>query len=191
MPRGRRLRHRAGHAARQAAARDATSGGVSWSLGRPDGQALTRAEMVAHVNPITASVTVPVTADFEGGYGPAPDDVAATVEAIIAAGAIGVNLEDSHSPGGPLFAADDQAARLHGARVAAERAGLGELVINARTDVFLFGIGHPDGRFDDVVARADAYATAGADSLFVPGLLDLDTLAGLATATPLPINAMV
>jgi 2-methylisocitrate lyase-like PEP mutase family enzyme len=167
-----------------------TSAGVSWSLGRPDGQHLTRAEMVEAVARIAAAVDLPVTADVEGGYGAGADDVAQTVAAVIGAGAAGINLEDSLAPGGPLFDPGDQAARIRAAREAAAAAGLPELVINARTDVFLFGIGPAAGRLDDVVARAGAYAGAGADSLFVPGLLDLDTLSELTARVGLPVNAM-
>ena len=167
-----------------------TSGGVAWSVGRPDGHGLTRAEMVEQVRRIVAAVDVPVTADVEGGYGPDPEDVAATLEAVVAVGAVGVNLEDSRAPGGPLFEVAAQAARVAAGRAAAARAGLPELVINVRTDVFLFGIGAPEGRLADVLARAEAYAEAGADSLFVPGLVDLDTVAELVKASPLPINVM-
>ncbi len=107
-----------------------TSGGVAWSLGRPDGQRLTREEMIAQVARIVAAVTVPVTADIEGGYGPSPEDVAATVEAVIAAGAAGVNIEDSRAPGGPLFDPADQATRIQAARTASASAGLPGLFIN-------------------------------------------------------------
>jgi len=167
-----------------------TSGGVAWSAGRTDGQGLSRAEMVERVRQIAAAVDIPVTADIEGGYGAAPQDVAQTVEAVIAAGAVGVNLEDSRAPGGPLFEPGAQAERLAAGRAGAERAGLPELVINARTDVFLFGIGAPEGRLDDVLARAAAYARAGADCLFVPGLIDLAAVAALVQASPLPVNVM-
>lgn len=167
-----------------------TSGGVSWALGRPDGQALSREEMVEQVRLVAAAVDVPVTADVEGGYGHAPEDVAATVEAVIAAGAVGVNIEDSKGFGVPLFTAEEQSARLRAAREAAERAGLPELVVNIRTDVFLFQVGEPEGRLDDVLARAAAYAEAGADSLFVPGLVDLDVLKRLVEGSPLPVNVM-
>ncbi|MCK8675989.1 MULTISPECIES: isocitrate lyase/phosphoenolpyruvate mutase family protein [Streptomyces] len=166
-----------------------TSGGVAWSAGRPDQQALTRDEMVALVGRIAQSVDVPVTADIEGGYGPAPEDVAATVTAVIGAGAVGVNLEDS-KPTGELFTAEEQADRIRAARRAAEEAGLPELVVNLRTDVFLFQIGAPEGRKDEVLARAAVYAEAGADSLFVPGLLDLDTIAELVKGQSLPVNVM-
>ena len=168
-----------------------TSAGVSWSLGRPDGQNLSREEAVAAVARIAAAVDLPVTADIEGGYGSDPADVAATVAAVIEAGAVGINLEDSGAPGGGLFDPAAQAARIRAARAAAADAGLPELVINARTDVFLFQIGQPEGRLDDVLARAAAYAAAGADSLFVPGLLDLGTLATLTGAVALPVNVMV
>ncbi|MER5862958.1 isocitrate lyase/phosphoenolpyruvate mutase family protein [Kitasatospora sp. NPDC002040] len=166
-----------------------TSGGVAWSAGKPDQQVLTRDEMVALVRGIVAAVELPVTADIEGGYGPAPEDVAATVTAVIAAGAVGVNLEDS-KPDFSLFTAEEQGARIRAARAAAEQAGLPELVINLRTDVFLFGIGAPEGRQADVLARAAVYAEAGADSLFVPGLLDLTVVAELVQGQPLPVNVM-
>jgi 2-methylisocitrate lyase-like PEP mutase family enzyme len=167
-----------------------TSAGVSWSLGRPDGQNLSRPEAAGAVARIADAVDVPVTADIEGGYGGDPGAVAATVAAMIGAGAVGINLEDSGSPGGGLFDVATQAARIRAARAAATEAGLPELVINARTDVFLFEIGEPGGRFDDVLARAAAYAEAGADSLFVPGLLDLGILAALTSKVSLPVNVM-
>lgn len=173
-----------------AAAIATTSGGVAWSLGRTDGHGLSRTEMVEQVRRIAAAVDVPVTADIEGGYGPAPDDVAETVAGAVAAGAVGINLEDSRAPGGPLFDAAAQSERVQAARTAAAAAGLPELLINVRTDVFLFGIGDADGRLDDVLARASAYQSAGADCLFVPGLVDLDVLAELVKVAPLPINAM-
>jgi 2-methylisocitrate lyase-like PEP mutase family enzyme len=152
-----------------------TSGGVSWSAGKPDQQALTRDEMTTLVRRIVDAVDVPVTADIEGGYGPAPEDVAETVTAMIGAGVVGVNLEDS-KPNGELFTAEEQAARIRAARQAAERAGLPELVINLRTDVFLFGIGAPEGRPADVLARATACAEAG--------------IAELVKGQPLPVNVM-
>lgn len=167
-----------------------TSGGVAWSLGRTDGHGLTREEMVDQVRRIAGAVNVPVTADVEGGYGPAPEDVAKTVKAVVEVGAVGVNIEDSRAPGGPLFHVQEQAERLRAGRAAAERAGLPNLVINVRTDVFLFGIGEPENRLDDVIARAAVYAEAGADCLFVPGLIDLEPLAFLVKATSLPVNVM-
>ncbi|MGW3351628.1 isocitrate lyase/PEP mutase family protein [Nonomuraea rubra] len=159
-----------------------TSAGVSWSRGRPDGHGLGRADAIDAVARIAAVVDVPVTADVEGGY----DDLTATVTDVIAAGAVGVNLEDSRAAGGPLYAVEEQAARIRQARAAATRAGLPGLVLNARTDVILFGLGD----LDEVIARTLAYAEAGADSIFVPGLLDLTALRTLCDASPVPVNAM-
>jgi 2-methylisocitrate lyase-like PEP mutase family enzyme len=167
-----------------------TSGGVAWSVGRPDDQGLTRGQMAEQVARIVAAVEVPVTADVEGGYGSAPEDVASTIEAVIAAGGVGVNVEDSKAGTGSLFSAAEHAERLRAGREAAARAGLPELVINVRTDVYLFQIGAAEGRLDDVLARTEAYAAAGADCLFVPGLVDLDVLSGLVKASPLPVNVM-
>jgi 2-methylisocitrate lyase-like PEP mutase family enzyme len=146
--------------------------------------------MVEAIARIAATVDLPVSADVEGGYRPDADDVAATVTAVLEAGAVGINLEDSQAPGGPLFEREAQADRIRAARAAAIAAGLPELVINARTDVYLFGIGPESGRLDDVLSRAHGYAAAGADSLFVPGLLDLDTLAELTSRVALPVNAV-
>jgi 2-methylisocitrate lyase-like PEP mutase family enzyme len=167
-----------------------TSGGVAWSLGFRDGQHAGRAEMVAAAGRIAAAVDVPVTFDAEGGYGTGPEAVAETVRALIGVGVVGVNLEDSLAPGGPLFTVAGQAARLAAGRKAAADAGLPEFVINARTDVFLFGIGAPEDRFGDVLKRATAYADSGADGIFVPGLQDLDVLRSLCAESPLPVNAM-
>ncbi|MER6546274.1 isocitrate lyase/phosphoenolpyruvate mutase family protein [Streptomyces sp. NPDC001250] len=167
-----------------------TSGGIAWSAGRSDGHGLTREEMAEAVRRIADAVDVPVSADIEGGYGPGAEDVAATVRAVIAAGAVGVNLEDSLAPGGPLHGLPEQAVRLRAARAAAEEAGLSGLWINARTDVFLFGIGAPEDRVENVLSRAAAYAEAGADSLFVPGLVDVDTVAELVRRSSLPVNVM-
>lgn len=168
-----------------------SSAGVSWSLGFSDGEHLSREQNIGAITRIVEAVQVPVTADIEGGYGPSPIDVAETIHDVIRAGAVGVNLEDSNSATGALFTIPEHAARLIAARAAAQIAGLPEFVINARTDVFLFEIGKPEGRLDDVLRRAAAYAEAGADFLFVPGLADLDTIARLVAASPLPVNIMV
>jgi 2-methylisocitrate lyase-like PEP mutase family enzyme len=166
-----------------------TSGGVAWSLGRPDGEGLTREQMADAVRRIVDAVDVPVTADMEGGYGPEPEDVAATVRAAIDAGAVGLNLEDSQADGG-LLTPERQAERFHAGREAADAAGVPDFFLNARTDVLLSQAGDEAGRMDDVAARSEIYAKAGADGLFVPGLLDLDVLTALISAVTLPVNVM-
>lgn len=165
-----------------------TSAGVSWSLGYPDGEQMTAAELAEVVARICRVVSVPVSADIEAGYGSSPEEVAATVAAIIDAGAVGINLEDA-APDGTLFSQERQRDRIKGARAAADAAGV-DLVINARTDVYLRGIGEPDSRFAHAVERANSYRTAGADCLFVPGVRDLVTIAELVEAINGPINIM-
>jgi 2-methylisocitrate lyase-like PEP mutase family enzyme len=157
-----------------------TSAGAAWSLGVPDGAELGAERLAAVVARIVAAVDVPVSADIEAGYG----DVAATVEAVIRAGAVGVNIEDSSA--GVLLHPAEQAIHLAAARAAAtDAADRARVWINARTDVFLTG----SGNLDEALERSVAYAAAGADSLFVPGLTDPAGLAEIA-AGPLPIAVM-
>ncbi|MEU6191762.1 isocitrate lyase/phosphoenolpyruvate mutase family protein [Nocardia sp. NPDC047038] len=167
-----------------------TSAGIAWSCGLPDGHHISRENMIDVVRRIIDAVELPVSVDIENGYGPDPVDVAETVEQIVAAGAAGINLEDSRSADQPLHSPGEQAARICAARAAAERAGAPDLVVNARTDVYFSRKRPVSDPFAEVLARARAYAAAGADCLFVPGLLDLPTLERLAAAAPLPINAM-
>jgi 2-methylisocitrate lyase-like PEP mutase family enzyme len=168
-----------------------TSAGVSWSCGRGDGQELRREEMIQAIRYIVQTVAVPVTADIEGGYGNgSPRDVADSVQAVIAVGAAGINLEDSPGQHGQaLLAPDVHAARIRAAREAA-LAIKGDLVINARTDVYLFQVGDPETRFDATVERANRYLAAGADCVFVPGVIDADTIAALVRAIDGPLNIM-
>ncbi len=168
-----------------------TSAGVSWALGYPDGQGLTRDAMAAAIQAIVRSVRIPVTADVESGYGAGtPDDAAATARAVIAAGAVGLNLEDSPGPNGaPVMDAEAHAARLAATRAAATAAGV-DLFINARTDIFLRKVGDEATRFDETVRRAARYIEAGADGIFVPGVSDADTIGRLAKAIGAPLNVI-
>jgi 2-methylisocitrate lyase-like PEP mutase family enzyme len=164
-----------------------TSAGIAWSLGRPDGDAIDREAAIAAIERVAKAVDVPVTADIESGFGATPKDVAETLAAVAAAGAVGVNIEDSvvETPGA-LRPVADQAERLAAAR---EGAGA-DLFLNARIDVYLAGIGEEGTRFDATVARAAAYAEAGADGIFVPGLADPDRIEALVKAVRLPLNVM-
>ncbi|HEY1920959.1 MAG TPA: isocitrate lyase/phosphoenolpyruvate mutase family protein [Streptosporangiaceae bacterium] len=170
-----------------------TSAGAAWSVGVADGADLGADQAAAITGRIAAAVAVPISADIEAGYGPAPQTVAATVTAVIQAGAVGVNLEDRTGPADPasppLFTPQEQAARLAAARAAADGLGI-PLWINARTDTFLASTGATNAeRLAQTFQRAEAYARAGADSLFVPGLIDLEAIARLA-AGPLPVAVM-
>jgi 2-methylisocitrate lyase-like PEP mutase family enzyme len=172
-----RLVERAG-----AAAVATTSAGVAWSLGAPDGDRLARDRAVDLVARVADGATVPVTADIESGFGASPAEVGDTVRMVADAGASGVNLEDGAYPG--LRPVADQTARLAAARAAAP------LFLNARIDTYLFAVGDPAGRLAETVARARAYADAGADGVFVPGVVDPESIAALASQVPVPLNVL-
>ena len=173
-----------------AAAIATTSGGISWMLGLQDGQHLTRDQMLEEICRIVNVVTVPVTADIEGGYGVSNQDVAETVKGLIRVGAVGLNLEDSGNGGDPLLSLDVQVQRLQAARVAASELEV-DVVINARTDVYLAGWGEtPAQRLEEVVRRANGYLAAGADCVFVPGVTDEVTIRALVQRVQGPLNIM-
>ena len=165
-----------------------TSAGVSWALGRPDGQQVTRDEMVEAIRRIVRAVRVPVTADVESGYGSgSPEEVAETVRAVLDAGAVGVNLEDAPGTAGEaVMTAQEHRARLEAARSAGGR----ELFINARVDVYLKQAGPESSRLEETVSRARAYVDAGADGVFVPGVADPAVIRRLADAIAAPLNIM-
>lgn len=168
-----------------------TSAGVAWSLGYPDGERMSRKMMLEAVARIVRSVRVPVTADLEAGYGPRPQDAAATAAGAIEAGAVGMNFEDARDhPDYPLFDIGAQVERIHAARDAGSRAGV-PLVINARTDVYLAQVGEPGTRFAETVRRLAAYRDAGADCLFAPGLTDAPTIGALVRELGAPVNILV
>ncbi|MFF2659838.1 isocitrate lyase/phosphoenolpyruvate mutase family protein [Kitasatospora sp. NPDC058032] len=160
-----------------------TSAGVAWSLGSPDGDVLARDRALELIGRIAAAVAVPVTADIEGGYGTDAAGVGETVAAVLAAGAVGVNIEDGTRPPAEL------ARRLAAARRSADRAG-SDLFLNARVDTFLFGLGAPETRLEETLTRARMYVDAGADGVFVPGVTDTATITALAGAVPVPLNVM-
>ena len=174
-----------------AAAVATTSAGVSWALGRSDGQRLRREEMLEAVGRIARAVDVPVTADVESGYGHGTArDAAETARALVALGVAGLNLEDSPGADGqPLMPSEAHAERIQAVREAARAAG-GDLVINARTDVFLAQVGEPTARLGEAVRRANLYRAAGADCVFVPGVLDEATIEALARDVGGPLNVM-
>ncbi len=167
-----------------------SSGAIAFSLGYADGEEIACGEMVEVVKRIARSVRIPVTADFEAGYGSSPDSVAANVEAVIQAGAVGINLEDAKKGDVPTLEEEAlQVEKIRAIRARAESLGM-PLVINARTDVYLSAIGDPSTRFDHTVRRANAYREAGADCLFVPGVIDAETIGKLTRAIHGPVNIL-
>jgi 2-methylisocitrate lyase-like PEP mutase family enzyme len=168
-----------------------TSGGVAWSLGYADGEQTPWAEVVAATARIVRSARVPVTADIEAGYGETADAVMRSVAEIIAAGAVGVNLEDGmpHGPV-PIRTVAEAADRIRAAREAANSAGV-PIVINGRTDLYLRNLGDEASRFDETVERGRAYLAAGADCVYPIGLRDPATIGRLVKALGAPININV
>lgn len=166
----------------------------SWSVaaahGFADGEQLPFDLAIDNLRRIVAAVDVPVTIDIESGYGKTPDAVGASVRRTIEAGAVGCNLEDSFAENGTLRAIEEQVQRIRAARKAAESLQV-PYFINARTDVFFQpDVKHDDAAVDAALARAKAYADAGADGLFAPGLADEGLITRLASASPLPLNIM-
>lgn len=167
-----------------------TSGGVAWALGHGDGENTPLAEVLEVTRRITRVVGVPVTVDFETGYGATPDAVAQSVRAIIDAGAAGINLEDSRPGHGPMRSAAEAAERIRAARAAATAADV-PLVINARADNWLHAAGgDPQAPLADAIHRGRAYLAAGADCIYPIGLRDSATIGAFVQALDAPVNIM-
>ena len=170
-----------------------TSAGVAFARGYADAELIGRDAMVREIALIARTVSVPVSADIEAGYGPDIADVSDTIDAVIDAGAVGVNLEDAVYPSGgdaPLFTVDEAAARIAAARARADATDI-PLVINARTDVFLLGLGDSDDeRLAMAIERGRAYHGAGGDVIFLPGLLDPALIRRATDGIGAPISLM-
>jgi 2-methylisocitrate lyase-like PEP mutase family enzyme len=167
-----------------------TSAGIAATLGYADGQHVPRELMVEAIARIARVVDVPVTADVESGYADSSKGVGESIRAVIKAGAVGVNLEDSTGdPSQPLFALEQQIERIQAAREAADNADV-PVVINARTDVYLANVGDVASRLAETLRRLNAYREAGADCLFVPGVTDTPTLTQLVHSVPGPLNVL-
>ena len=167
-----------------------TSAGIAFSLGYPDGQRIPREEMLARIGRITRAVQVPVTADVEAGFGTTPEDAARTTRELIQAGAVGMNLEDGSSdPARPLIGFELAVEKVKAARAAAIEMRA-QIVINARTDIYLLPGGNPDANYSEAVRRLLAFRDAGADCVFAPGLKDAETIGRLAKAVECPLNIL-
>jgi 2-methylisocitrate lyase-like PEP mutase family enzyme len=167
-----------------------TSAGIAFSLGYPDGQRILREEMMARIARITRAVNVPVTADVEAGYGSTPEDAANTTRELIEAGVVGMNLEDaSGRRDQPLSSLELAVDKVRAAREAAVQLRA-QIVINARTDIYLLPGGNPDADYSEALRRLVAFRDAGADCVFAPGLKDADTIRRLAEAVQCPLNIL-
>jgi 2-methylisocitrate lyase-like PEP mutase family enzyme len=168
-----------------------TSAGIAASLGYPDGQKISRDEMLGMVGRIARAVRVPVTADLEAGYGVTAKDMIDTVKAMVEAGAVGMNLEDvTGSDESTQVELKFQVEKIRAIRTVGESLGV-PVVLNARTDIYLMPIGPVETRFDRTVQRLRAYHEAGADCLFVPGLSNAETIAKLVRALGAPLNILL
>ena len=167
-----------------------SSAAIANSHGYPDGQQISRAEMLSVVGRIASHVQLPVSADLESGYGDSDEAVAELAPAMIAAGAVGLNFEDGTGDAqNPLFPVERQVERIKHLREATDAAGV-PVVINARTDVYLAEVDEPPTRFEHAVRRANAYRRAGADCLFVPGVRDGETIRHLVKSVEGPLNIL-
>jgi 2-methylisocitrate lyase-like PEP mutase family enzyme len=164
-----------------------TSSGAAWSQGKRDG-ALTVDEVLAHLAQMVEATPLPVNADFEAGFADTPEGVAANVRRAIATGVAGLSIEDSTGDANaPLRSIEDAVVRMRAARAAIDEAG-GEVLLVGRAENFFAG--KPD--LDDAIRRLKAYAEAGADCLYAPGIKTREEIAAVVAAVaPKPVNLLV
>jgi len=160
-----------------------TSAGDAHAQGYPDG-AQSRDDVLAHFREMAAATDVPLNADFENGFADDPDGVAENVTRCVATGVAGLSIEDSPKNDTPLYDFETAVARVKAARVAIDRAG-GGVVFTARAENFLRGVAD----IDDVMRRLRAYAAAGADCLYAPGIKTREHIEAMVKAVaPKPVN---
>ncbi|WP_062832467.1 isocitrate lyase/PEP mutase family protein [Mycolicibacterium brisbanense] len=160
---------------------------VADSVGKADGEGMTYDELTARVAQISGAVDVPISVDIESGYGETPQRL---IDGLLAAGAVGLNIEDTvHKEDKRLRSPEEHAALVGELRKAADAAGV-HVVINARTDLFLREDGSEADRVERAVARLKLAADAGADCLYPVGRHDPDTMRRLTSELPLPVNAI-
>lgn len=164
-----------------------TSAGFAWTLGRADTQ-VTRDEALDHLRVVAVAVTVPVNADFEGGYAVDPAGVAANVRMAADTGIAGLSIEDSSGDEAqPLYDFDLAVERVAAARRAIDESGTG-IVLTGRSEGFVCG--RPD--IDETIRRLNAYAEAGADCLYAPRIERLDYVSAIVSAvSPKPVNLLI
>jgi 2-methylisocitrate lyase-like PEP mutase family enzyme len=157
------------------------------SVGKSDKEGMTFDDVVTRVKQITTAVDVPVSVDIEAGYGEAP---ARLIEGLLAAGAVGLNIEDTvHSEGGRLRSAGEHAEFVGALRQAADATGV-HVVVNARTDLFMRQDGDESDRLERAITRLTEAAGAGADVLYPVGFHEPHALRRLTSELPLPVNAI-
>ncbi len=167
-----------------------TSAGVAYACGYPDGQKISRERMLEAVARVAAAVSLPVTADMEAGYGDSPEEMDRAAAGLLEAGAVGLNLEDGTGrPEAPLADLALQVEKIRSILAAGRRRGV-PIVLNARTDVYLRGVGPEQGRLAEAVRRGKAYRDAGAACVFVPGVTDPEVIRALVARLACPVNVL-
>ena len=163
-----------------------TSGGLAFSMGLPDSPtAIGRDATIANAAAIAAATHLPVAADLQQGFGPTPADCAETIRAAIAAGLVGGSIEDAtDDPANPIFPLEAAVARI---RAAASAAHGKPFLLTARAENYL----HARRDLPDTIRRLQAYAEAGADVLFAPGLPDLDAIKLVCHSVKKPVNVVM
>ncbi|MDE2262773.1 MAG: isocitrate lyase/phosphoenolpyruvate mutase family protein [Gammaproteobacteria bacterium] len=164
-----------------------TSSGFAWSQGAPDG-GMAREAVLAHLQAMVAATDLPINADFESGYARDPDGVAQSVRLAVETGVAGLSIEDSTGDTAkPLYGIDDAVARMRAARQAIDRTG-GDTLLVGRAECFL--VGRPD--IDETISRLQAYASAGADCLYAPGIRSPEHIRRVVeSVAPKPVNLLV
>jgi methylisocitrate lyase len=164
-----------------------TSAGFAWTLGKSDTRA-SLDEVLTHLRAMAAAVDVPINADFEGGYAVAPEEVGRNVALATGTGVAGLSIEDSSGdPSSPLFDIDLAVDRVRAARGAIDASGTG-VVLTGRSEGFIAG--RPD--LAETIRRLNAYAEAGAECLYAPGLRSAADIGAVVRAVaPLPVNVLV
>ncbi len=167
-----------------------SSAALMVSRGYPDGEALPKRELLDAVGRIVRAVSVPVSADLVSGYGRGPKAIAATVRGAVAAGAVGVNLEDLDPTSGALYRVPAQVKKIRTVRALAAELGV-PIVVNGRTDALRRAPGEEAARLKEAIRRASAYRDAGADCVYPMGLTDAASIATFVDALRCPVNVMV
>ncbi len=161
-----------------------TSSGFAWTQGRPD-YAVTRDMVLAHLMSLCAATDLPVNADFENGFAEKPEEVAANVRLAAKTGIAGLSIEDTRTDGKGLYDLPTAVARIKAAKAAADAEGV---MLVARTEILL----HDGSAFAPALEKIKAFADAGADVLFAPGLAKPDEIAAMVKAVaPRPLNYMM
>lgn len=164
-----------------------TSAGAAWALGHADGRQ-SRDEVLAHLRDLVSVTDLPVNADFESGFASDPEGVAQSVRLAVETGVAGLSIEDSTGDAAsPLRSIEVSVARLRAARAAIDASG-GDTLLVGRAENFI--VGRPD--LDDAIARLRAYAEAGADCLYAPGIRTREQIAAVVAAVaPKPVNLLI